>query len=120
MMESIIFIVMLVFLIANIFLLSYMRYLLGELSFISENINSLVNSVSNFRDHLSDVYGLERFYGDETLENLLRHNIELVEILSDFEEIYSLTETEDSPEEELEVEEDIIGQPTDIEPPPTP
>ena len=58
--------------------------------------------VVGFRNHLSDVYELERFYVDQTLESLLRHSSDLVEVLEDFEEIYSLSE------EELD-EEDIVG-----------
>ena len=68
----------------------------------SENFGALFKMVVGFRNHLSDVYELERFYGDQTLESLLRHSSDLVEVLEDFEEIYSLSE------EELD-EEDIVG-----------
>jgi|TARA_R110000824_G_scaffold79747_3_gene200794 hypothetical protein len=122
MMETIVIIIMSVSLVVNVFLLSYVRYLLGELvilmgdlSSVSENINSLVKTVISFKDHLSEVHKLERFYGDQTLENLLRHSMQLVEILDDFEEIYALTETEDDLEEEPDVEEDPIGQPAETE-----
>ena len=69
---------------------------------MSENIGALFKMVVGFRNHLSDVYELERFYGDQTLESLLRHSSDLVEVLEDFEEIYSLSE------EDLD-EEDIVG-----------
>ena len=45
----------------------------------------------------------------------MRHSMQLVEILDDFEEIYALTETEDDLEEEPDVEEDPIGQPAETE-----
>ena len=86
----------------NVFAFYYARYLLGELSFVSENIGALFKMVVGFRNHLSDVYELERFYGDQTLENLLRHASDLVEILEDFEDIYSLSEDDLN-------EEDVVG-----------
>ena len=101
-MEFLLSILLFCSLLVNAFAFYYARYLLGELSFVSENIGALFKMVVGFRNHLSDVYELERFYGDQTLESLLRHSSELVEVLEDFEEIYSLSE------EELD-EEDIVG-----------
>jgi hypothetical protein len=96
------FVIILLFasLIANFFLVSYIRFLLEQLSFISANINSLVKTVVDLKDHLADVYELERFYGDPTLETLLRHSVEVVEVLEDFEDIYTLVEDEEAEEEE--------------------
>jgi hypothetical protein len=51
--------------------LVYLRFLLPRIYFVSENINSLVKSVVEFRDHLCDVHELERFYGDRHLSTLL-------------------------------------------------
>lgn len=101
-MEFLLSILLFCSLLVNAFAFYYTRYLLGELSFVSENIGALFKMVVGFRNHLSDVYELERFYGDQTLESLLRHSSDLVEVLEDFEEIYSLSE------EELD-EEDIVG-----------
>jgi hypothetical protein len=110
-MELFILILFFVSLLANIFLFSYVRFLLEQLSFISENINSLVKSVVGLRNHLSDVYELERFYGDQTLEDLLRHAAEMVELLEDFEDIYTLTEDESEDESgEVDNEENLIGE----------
>tara|TARA_R100001594_G_C3935406_1_gene239260 strand:+ start:240 stop:590 length:351 start_codon:yes stop_codon:yes gene_type:complete len=111
-MELFILILLVVFLTSNVFFIFYIRYLLGNLSFISENIGSLVKVVADLRKHLSDVYELERFYGDPTLENLLKHSVEVAEILEDFEEIYSLVDTA---EEESEDEEDPVGETTEAD-----
>ena len=100
-MEFIILILLIVSILANIFLVSYVRFLLEQLSFVSENINSLVGSVVELRNHLSEVYELERFYGDQTLEDLLRHTSAVTETLQDFEDIYMLVESEEDEEENL-------------------
>jgi hypothetical protein len=100
-MEFIILILLIVSILANIFLVSYVRFLLEQLSFVSENINSLVGSVVELRNHLSEVYELERFYGDQTLEDLLRHTSAVTETLQDFEDIYMLVESKEDEEENL-------------------
>ena len=95
----------------NIFLVAYTRYLLADLSFVSENINSLVKTVVDLRGHLSEVYELERFYGDPTLEELLRHSTQVVEVLEDFEDIYELVEDLLEEQEEQEDDEEVpIGE----------
>ncbi len=101
-MEFLLSILLFVSILIHIFTFSYTRYLLGELSFVSENLGALFKMVVGFDSHLSDVYELERFYGDQTLESLMRHSSELVEVLQDFEDIYSLTE------DQLD-EEDTVG-----------
>ena len=104
----------------NIFLVTYVRYLLGNLSFVSENINSLVKTVASLRGHLSDVHELERFYGDPTLEELLKHSVQVVEVLEDFEDIYELVEDVQEEQEEDDDEELPIGETEETTSPETP
>jgi hypothetical protein len=94
-METILFITLPISVLLNIFLILYLRHLIPRIYFISENLNSLVRSVVEFRDHLNAVHELERFYGDETLGTLLKHSVGLVEVLDDFEDIYMLAEEEE-------------------------
>jgi hypothetical protein len=70
-------------------------------------MSDLVDETISFRDHLSSVYELETFYGDETLAGLLAHVGQYSETLSDFEEIYALLDEED--EEEQEIEENDVN-----------
>ena len=84
----------------NIFLFWYTRKLLSNLLYISENLNDLYDEVLKFRDHLNKVYGLEMFYGDETLKALLRHARGLAELFDDYESILLLTEVEEEIEED--------------------
>ena len=79
----------------NVFFIWYIRNLLSQLYFVSNNLSRLVDETISFRDHLSSVYELETFYGDETLAGLLAHVGQYSETLSDFEEIYELADEED-------------------------
>ena len=79
----------------NVFFIWYIRNLLSQLYFVSNNLSRLVDETISFKDHLSSVYELETFYGDETLAGLLVHVGQYSETLSDFEEIYELVDEED-------------------------
>jgi hypothetical protein len=91
----------------NVFFIWYIRNLLSQLYFVANNMSGLVDETISFRDHLSSVYELETFYGDETLAGLLAHVGQYSETLSDFEEIYALLDEED--EEEQEIEENDVN-----------
>jgi hypothetical protein len=83
----------------NIFFIWYIRNLLSNLLYISDNLNSLYDELIQFRDHLNKVYELELFYGDETLKNLLRHAKHVAQLLDEYENILLLADDE---EQELE------------------
>ena len=117
-MEVALSIIFLISILLNVFLLVYLRYLLPRIYFVSENINSLVKSVVEFRDHLNAVHELERFYGDETLGTLLAHSVGLVEVLDDFEDIYILAAGEED-ENDDEYEEDADEGPEEAASPET-
>ncbi len=90
----------------NVFLFMYARMAIVRLLAFSEELGDLQQMVNAFANHVSDVYGLEMFYGDETLKSLMEHAVSFREQIDTFEYIYSLTEqevpenTEDEKEEE--------------------
>tara|TARA_R100001244_G_scaffold131043_1_gene103860 strand:- start:212 stop:589 length:378 start_codon:yes stop_codon:yes gene_type:complete len=117
----IIFLTISVFL--NVFLIFYLRWLLKNFTFLSENIYNLLETVQSFSDHLGAVNELETFYGDKTLQNLLTHAKQVTEEIKQYKEIYTLThdeeevgdifygteaETESETEEEEEDQEAIL------------
>ena len=79
----------------NIFFFLYTRWLLKNFTFLSENIYNLLEMTETFSDHLSAVYELETFYGDETLQNLLTHAKQVVEEIKVYKDIYTITNSED-------------------------
>ncbi len=87
----------------NIFLIWYTYKTLSNLLYLSENLGSLYDIVSDFGEHLKTVYELERFYGDPTLTHLLEHSNAIREELGRYEDIFLLSEPfEDETTEEEE------------------
>ena len=107
MSDYMLYIILCTSIVFNVFFIWYIRNLLSQLYFVANNMSELVDETISFRDHLSSVYELETFYGDETLAGLLVHVGQYSETLSDFEEIYALLDEED--EEEQEIEENDVN-----------
>jgi hypothetical protein len=76
----------------NIFLIWYVRELLIEFSYMTERFRGLSQSIENYQEHLSTVYGLETFYGDTTLGSLLQHTGDLSNEIKDWREGFEIQE----------------------------
>jgi len=88
---------------ANVFMGWYLNNLLKRFVFLSENLSDLLTLVNNYGTHLKQLYEMEAFYGEPTLEHLINHTKDLIEILKDYEDVYSIA----LPLEEIEGEEDF-------------
>jgi hypothetical protein len=62
----------------------YCFRLLKKIYYITDTIDEINNRINAFTLHLSSVYNLNTFYGDETLHNLLKHGKELNSFIDDF------------------------------------
>ena len=87
---------------ANIFAFWYIRKVLGKLMFVGENLADLVLLVANYEKHLKGVYNLEQYYGDEDIKYLISHTTSLIQVLKEYEDVYSITMPSEEPEEEQE------------------
>ena len=76
----------------NVFLIWYLIQVLRKLLFVSRNIGDLQEDAEEFVGHVEAVYGLETYYGDETLQNLLEHSKAFSNNIKEFEDVYALTE----------------------------
>ena len=99
-----------------VFLVSYIRFLLKQLTFVSTNLTELNNEAISFAAHLKSVYELEAFYGDETLNGLLEHSMYFTSKVDKFAEVMDLTaepidEIEEDDSEELDDETENKPQP---------
>ena len=74
------------------FTIWYSIRLSRTLIYFSENMNDLLDILSDYSDHVESVYGLESFYGYQVLHNLLKHSQDIVEQIGTFEDILYLTE----------------------------
>lgn len=75
----------------------YIRWLLKNIVSINEDIVSIDNLIKVFQTHLKSIYEMEMFYGDETLQSLLKHTTELSGRL---EGLDLLVDEEENPEED--------------------
>jgi hypothetical protein len=85
--STIIILLLVVSLVSNIILLWYCRNLVKFIKLTTQDMTSLYESVDSFKEHLKKVYGLETFYGDQTLKSLLDHTKQLSGDVGDFIEI---------------------------------
>ena len=92
--------------IINVFLVWYVVQLVGRFLTVSEELENLFVLLEEYSEHVDIVYNLERFYGDTTLENLLKHSKAISEAANDFRAIYDVdyipAENEEEDEEENE------------------
>jgi len=93
-LEIVLSAILVVSVILNIGLFVYTRAVVVRLLSIADELWDLQQMIDSFAEHLNQVYELEMFYGDQTLENLLNHAISFNEQLETFEHIYTLTEEE--------------------------
>ncbi len=90
----------------NVLLFWYIRKMLNELLFVSDNIGDLLQELDEFSIHLQNVHQMEIYYGEPTLQRLIEHSKKVVEEIESYKQIYGLTleviENEERDEEELE------------------
>mgnify|MGYP003678271132 CR=1 FL=1 len=99
-LEIILLCISIVSVIINIGVLTYARNAIAQLLSVSEEFGDLKSMIESFSTHCKEVYEMEMFYGDQTLQALMDHAKSFDEQLETFEYIYSLTEEEidDNPE----------------------
>jgi len=81
----------------NIFMFGYAKNILVKIETVynaAEASTEIFSLMDAFREHLSSVYEMPTFYGDETLKSLLDHTNEMIEYLKGYEQIYSFTQPE--------------------------
>ena len=80
-------------------------YVFWLIRYISDTNDDLKNMSFNFRqfeEHLSAIYEMEMFYGDETLKSLLSHTKEIKNSLEEFDAFLNDSSIEDQPPQESE------------------
>ena len=87
-------------------LIWYCFKLLKKIYFISDTIGATNQRITGFLNHLEEVYSLDTFYGDQTLQELIAHGKELRVFVDD----YILEVVPDDHTLELEEEETEEGE----------
>lgn len=71
-------------------LLWYIRTLINKITDINEEIESLFNKFNDFSGHMEDIYSLEMFYGDETLEGMIKHSRNILDEINFYRQKFYL------------------------------
>ena len=71
----------------NIVLVWYSIKLSRKYLNVTENIDDLIKVIANFDEHLTSIYEMEMFYGDETLKHLMEHCGSLKDVLSEYDTV---------------------------------
>ena len=83
----------------NLIFIWYIVQLLRRFLTFQDELDNFSETLEEYKDHIDIVHGLERFYGDETLGNLLRHSNALVEECQSFQRVLRQEEEEYAEEE---------------------
>jgi len=85
----------------NLGFISYLGFLLRERNELQTDFFDLLANFESYSTKLSQIYELEMFYGDDTLEDLIRSSKILINSFYSYEEkYYSSEETYDEAEPE--------------------
>lgn len=82
----------------NVLLIWYIVQLLRRFLSFQDELDNFSVTLEEYQNHIDIINSLERFYGDETLGNLLRHSKSLVEECQKFQSI--IRQEEEYAEEE--------------------
>ena len=63
-------------------------FLTRKFLYFTENVNKVADSIDVFIDHLSGLYEMPLFYGDENMQELISHSKQLKKELQEFREAY--------------------------------
>lgn len=85
----------------NIVLIWYARKLINQFKTAIETVASLNQIVDEYVVHLETVSEMESYYGDVTIENLLKHTKDVVKAVRDSGSLFSIA---DEPEEAINEE----------------
>ncbi len=97
--------ILIISIVVNIFFIFYLRWILKNFSFLSENVYNLLETVQAFSDHLSAINELEMYYGDQTIQNLIIHSQQVVSDIELYRDVYTITIDEDKIEDVFNEEE---------------
>jgi len=72
----------------NIILVWYVKRLLNIISDTTEGIKDMKEALSAFSEHLQVVYKQETYYGEPTIERLIKHSKILVQEIEQFIKVF--------------------------------
>lgn len=89
-------------LLVNAFVVFYSIRLARKLIVVASNMEAIRNSVNYFKEHVEQIHESEMFYGDQTLQNLINHSKDVVEVLDIHSDLMEMVVDEEVVDEEEE------------------
>jgi len=83
-------------------LLWYIKKLMAETKGITQDFDNFYLKLEQYEKHINDIHGLEMFYGDETLQGLIKHSREILNDIYDFQVKYFIEGEEEDFDRENE------------------
>ena len=80
----------------------YILKLRKELTEVSKDLDQFFKKIDAYEKHVDQIHGMEMFYGDQTLQGLIRHSREMINEIIDLQERYFLEEDENVDRKEEE------------------
>lgn len=85
-------------LIMNVVAYRYARHLINKLQQFTNNIEELRGLLDVYSQHLQQTHDAPTFYGDSTLQNLLKHTKEIMNDIKDFNDSFLIEQPSDQEE----------------------
>jgi len=76
----------------NIMFVWYIRKLLNIINDTTEGINDMKEAINAFSQHLQQIYKQETYYGDPTIERLIKHSKVLVDEIDQFVKVFLVSQ----------------------------
>jgi hypothetical protein len=88
----------------NIFLLVYIKWLLKNFSYVTDNLENVWALVEEFQAHVKMLNEMEMYYGDDTLKALIEHSKKVIDEIDTYQSYLfpSLVSEEVTDEEVIE------------------
>lgn len=90
----------------NIFFIRYIRWLLKSTHIASYKAEKVKDLLTAYIEQLNGIYQLEMYYGDETLEAMLKNTKIVVGLLENYIESFVVTESDNNDEKDDSDEEE--------------
>lgn len=77
---------------SNAILVWYIKRLLNIISDTTEGIEDMKLAIASFSEHLQSIYKQETYYGDPTIERLIKHSKVLVGEIDQFVKVFLVSQ----------------------------
>lgn len=92
-----------VFIALSIILYRYTKYLLQKIQQVTDNVDELKQLLNVYSVHLQQTYEAPTFYGDITIEKLIKHTKEIINDIDDFNKAFLVEPSKEAEEDKKNV-----------------